>query len=76
MLHYVPTTPACLPARLHAQTRICTRLNLKLLSTPFDDKNYYINIRKALTAGYFMQVCGCGCGWVWVGVGEVLSAGY
>lgn len=25
-------------------------------ATPFDDKNYYTNIRKALTAGFFMQV--------------------
>lgn len=36
--------------------RICTRLGVKLVSTPFEDKNYYVNIRKALTAGYFMQV--------------------
>lgn len=36
--------------------RICTRLGVKLVSTPFDDKNYYVNIRKAITAGYFMQV--------------------
>ena len=26
------------------------------MSTPFSDKDYYINIRKAITAGYFMQV--------------------
>lgn len=36
--------------------RICTRLNVPLVSTPFEDKSYYINIRKATTAGYFMQV--------------------
>lgn len=36
--------------------RICQRLNVKMVSTPFEDKNYYVNIRKALTAGYFMQV--------------------
>ncbi|KAJ9508751.1 hypothetical protein QJQ45_028061 [Haematococcus lacustris] len=36
--------------------RICTRMQIKLVSTPFDDKNYYNNIRKALVAGYFMQV--------------------
>eukprot|EP00878_Enallax_costatus_P017824 GHUV01018730.1.p1 GENE.GHUV01018730.1~~GHUV01018730.1.p1 ORF type:complete len:646 (+),score=218.95 GHUV01018730.1:558-2495(+) len=36
--------------------RICQRLNVKMCSTSFEDKNYYINIRKALTAGYFMQV--------------------
>jgi pre-mRNA-splicing factor ATP-dependent RNA helicase DHX15/PRP43 len=37
-------------------SRICQRLNVRLVSTPFEDKNYYINIRKAITAGYFMQV--------------------
>lgn len=36
--------------------RICDRLNVKMVSTDFEDKNYYTNIRKALTAGYFMQV--------------------
>lgn len=36
--------------------RICTRLNVPLVSTPFEDKSYYVNIRKAITAGYFMQV--------------------
>lgn len=35
---------------------IMERNNLDLVSAPFEDKNYYINIRKALTAGYFMQV--------------------
>lgn len=35
---------------------IMERNNLDLVSTPFEDKNYYTNIRKALTAGYFMQV--------------------
>jgi hypothetical protein len=38
-----------------AQVRICTRMNLRLLSTPFENKEYYTNIRKAVTAGYFMQ---------------------
>jgi hypothetical protein len=33
-------------------------MNLRLVSTPFDDKSYYVNIRKAVTAGYFMQVGG------------------
>jgi hypothetical protein len=42
--------------------RICGRLNVPLISTPFEDKSYYINIRKAITAGYFMQVKpGCLC---------------
>lgn len=36
--------------------RICARLNVRLVSTPFEDKAYYTNIRKALTSGYFMQV--------------------
>lgn len=36
--------------------RICGRLNVPLVSTAFEDKSYYINIRKAITAGYFMQV--------------------
>ncbi|WIA09143.1 hypothetical protein OEZ85_008554 [Tetradesmus obliquus] len=36
--------------------RICTRLNVRMVSTPFEDKAYYTNIRKAITAGYFMQV--------------------
>ena len=36
--------------------RIMERCNLPLVSTPFGDKYYYVNIRKALTSGYFMQV--------------------
>lgn len=36
--------------------RICQRLNVKLVSTPFEDRSYYTNIRKALVAGFFMQV--------------------
>lgn len=31
-------------------------MGVKLVSTPFEDKSYYNNIRKALVAGYFMQV--------------------
>lgn len=30
--------------------------DLDLVSTPFEDKNYFLNIRKAMTAGFFMQV--------------------
>eukprot|EP00887_Chlorella_sp_A99_P003973 scaffold11.g3973.t1 len=37
-------------------SRICTRLGVQLVSTDFHSKEYYINIRKALVAGYFMQV--------------------
>ncbi len=40
----------------YLQVRICTRMGVKLVSTPFEDKSYYTNIRKAVTAGYFMQV--------------------
>ena len=29
---------------------------LELVSVPFEDKNYYTNIRRALVAGFFMQV--------------------
>mmetsp|Transcript_12938 Transcript_12938/g.34494 ORF Transcript_12938/g.34494 Transcript_12938/m.34494 type:complete len:130 (+) Transcript_12938:1532-1921(+) len=36
--------------------RVCHRLNVRLVSTPFEDRNYYTNIRKALVAGFFMQV--------------------
>lgn len=36
--------------------RIMERLELPLVSTPFEDKSYYENIRKALVGGFFMQV--------------------
>jgi len=36
--------------------RIMERNDLELTSTPFEDKDYYTNIRKALCAGFFMQV--------------------
>ncbi|KAJ7008133.1 hypothetical protein NC653_006984 [Populus alba x Populus x berolinensis] len=36
--------------------RIMARFNLKLCSTDFNSRDYYINIRKAILAGYFMQV--------------------
>eukprot|EP00455_Lapot_gusevi_P031023 TRINITY_DN3348_c0_g1_i3.p1 TRINITY_DN3348_c0_g1~~TRINITY_DN3348_c0_g1_i3.p1 ORF type:complete len:699 (-),score=169.43 TRINITY_DN3348_c0_g1_i3:34-2130(-) len=36
--------------------RIMKRLNLRLVSTDFNSKNYYINIRKCLVEGFFMQV--------------------
>ncbi|ANB16038.1 DEAH-box ATP-dependent RNA helicase PRP43 [Sugiyamaella lignohabitans] len=36
--------------------RIMERNDLSLVSTPFEDKNYYNNIRKSLLSGYFMQV--------------------
>ncbi|KAJ5408939.1 Pre-mRNA-splicing factor ATP-dependent RNA helicase PRP43 [Penicillium cosmopolitanum] len=36
--------------------RIMEREELDMVSTPFDDKKYYENIRRALCAGFFMQV--------------------
>ncbi|KAG5231651.1 hypothetical protein OIU77_010641 [Salix suchowensis] len=36
--------------------RIMARFNLRLCSTDFNNRDYYINIRKAILAGYFMQV--------------------
>lgn len=44
---------------LPPQVRICTRLQVKLCSTDFNSRDYYTNIRKALVAGYFMQVGVC-----------------
>jgi len=35
--------------------RIMARFNLPLVSTDFSSPDYYINIRKALVAGFFMQ---------------------
>jgi HrpA-like RNA helicase len=37
--------------------RIMERLGLALVSTPFESKDYYTNIRKCTVAGFFMQVC-------------------
>ena len=36
--------------------RIMDRFNLKRTSTDFHSKDYYVNIRKALCSGFFMQV--------------------
>ncbi|KAI9744942.1 MAG: DEAH-box ATP-dependent RNA helicase prp43 [Claussenomyces sp. TS43310] len=36
--------------------RIMEKSEIDLMSTPFEDKNYYTNIRRALLAGFFMQV--------------------
>jgi len=38
-------------------SRIMDRFNLKRTSTEFTSKDYYVNIRKALVSGFFMQVC-------------------
>jgi hypothetical protein len=48
--------PDCNDSAMCYQVRICQRLGVNLVSTPFSDKDYYLNIRKAITAGYFMQV--------------------
>mmetsp|Transcript_35068 Transcript_35068/g.99430 ORF Transcript_35068/g.99430 Transcript_35068/m.99430 type:complete len:701 (+) Transcript_35068:157-2259(+) len=36
--------------------RVCQRLNVNMVSTDFKSKDYYLNIRKALVAGFFAQV--------------------
>jgi pre-mRNA-splicing factor ATP-dependent RNA helicase DHX15/PRP43 len=36
--------------------RLLKKRNIPLVSTDFKDKGYYTNIRRALTAGFFMQV--------------------
>jgi pre-mRNA-splicing factor ATP-dependent RNA helicase DHX15/PRP43 len=36
--------------------RIMEREELELMSTPFEDKKYYENIRRALVSGFFMQI--------------------
>ncbi|KAJ9663718.1 DEAH-box ATP-dependent RNA helicase prp43 [Neophaeococcomyces mojaviensis] len=36
--------------------RIMEREEVALMSTPFEDKSYYENIRRALVSGFFMQV--------------------
>lgn len=36
--------------------RSMEKYDLDLVSTAFEDKNYWLNIRKALTVGFFMQV--------------------
>ncbi|TQS32871.1 hypothetical protein Golomagni_06799, partial [Golovinomyces magnicellulatus] len=36
--------------------RIMETNSIDLMSTPFEDKNYYVNIRRALVAGFFMQI--------------------
>ena len=36
--------------------RIMEREELELMSTPYEDKKYYENIRRALVSGFFMQV--------------------
>lgn len=47
--------------------RIMERNGIELVSTPFEDRKYYTNIRRALCAGFFMQVAKK-CGKVYVTV--------
>jgi len=37
-------------------SRIMKRFNLELISTDFTSKDYYVNIRKCMVTGFFMQV--------------------
>lgn len=37
-------------------SRIMDKFNLRRVSTDFNSREYYTNIRKALVAGFFMQV--------------------
>ncbi|KAF2842357.1 putative pre-mRNA splicing factor RNA helicase [Patellaria atrata CBS 101060] len=37
-------------------SRIMEREEIEFMSTPFEDKKYYENIRRALVSGFFMQV--------------------
>ena len=48
--------------------RIMDRFNLKRTSTDFNSREYYVNIRKSLVTGFFMQV--------WHGVYNVLKIPY
>ena len=54
--HPVPNSAHTKFGLTDGQVRIATRLGTQLVSTDFNSKDYYINIRKAITAGYFMQV--------------------
>jgi hypothetical protein len=48
----------------NVQVRVAAQLGLQLVSTDFNNRDYYTNIRKAITAGYFMQVCCSHVAWV------------
>lgn len=43
-------------------SRIMDRFNLPRRSTEFTSRDYYINIRRALVTGFFMQVSLCKAG--------------
>uniref|UniRef100_A0A7E4UQG1 RNA helicase n=1 Tax=Panagrellus redivivus TaxID=6233 RepID=A0A7E4UQG1_PANRE len=40
--------------------RLMKRFNLKIVSTDFNSRDYYVNIRKSIVAGFFMQVAHLG----------------
>lgn len=44
------------PSKPSTLIYVSSEYDLDLVSTAFEDKNYWINIRKALTVGFFMQV--------------------
>ena len=46
-------------------SRIMDRFNMPRRSTDFTSRDYYINIRKALVSGFFMQVCDAERGTAW-----------
>ncbi|KAI0008947.1 pre-mRNA-splicing factor ATP-dependent RNA helicase PRP43 [Xylariaceae sp. FL0662B] len=55
--HYVSFRHLSSADNVRAQLkRIMETHNLDLISTDFNDKNYYTNIRRALVTGFFMQV--------------------
>ncbi|KAI1432381.1 P-loop containing nucleoside triphosphate hydrolase protein [Xylaria sp. CBS 124048] len=55
--HYVSHRSLTSADSVRAQLkRIMETQDLNLVSTEFNDKNYYVNIRRALVAGFFMQV--------------------
>jgi HrpA-like RNA helicase len=39
--------------------RLMTKFGLNLVSPDFNSRDYYVNIRKALLSGFFMQVAHC-----------------
>ena len=55
-VHRAPGAPVDARRVCLQLARIMRRYELPLVSTDFSSKEYYLNIRKALTAGYFMQV--------------------
>ena len=48
--------PSTAPLHIVLYVRICKRMGMALVSTDFNSEEYYSNIRKVMTAGYFTQV--------------------